>query len=274
MTRITIRGRRWPVLILLAVAAVATGSILATARSGDAAIAVVPTNTQPPVISGTTKVGETLTTTNGTWTGTPAPTFTQQWSRCDENGGSCAAISGATASTYVLKQVDGGATLRATVTATNADGSRDSTSVPTAVIATTPQPAATGCPSGTGAMDAKDVTSPARLQIDQQIVSPSLITGSTSQIVAHFRITACSGRPVQNALVLVQVVPYDQFSGPEASTAADGTVNVTLNRQKGYPVSSKQQLLVMFVRARKAGEDVLAGISNRRLVSFPVTLAG
>jgi len=273
MTRFTI-GRRRPALLLLAVAAVATGSILAAARTGDAAVATVPTNTQPPVVTGTPKVGETLSATNGTWTGTPAPTFTHQWSRCDENGGSCAAISGATANTYALKQVDAGNTLRDTVTATNTDGSRESTSVPTAVVTTTPQPAATGCPGGTGAIDAKDVTPPARLQIDQQITSPSLIVGSTSQIVAHFRITACSGRPVQNALVLVQVVPYDQFSGPETTTAADGTVNITLNRQKGYPVSGKQQLLVMFVRARKAGEDVLAGISNRRLVSFPISLAG
>ena len=87
-------------------------------------------------------------------------------------------------------------------------------------------------------------------------------------------VTACSGRPVQGALVLVQVVPYDQFAGPESPTEADGTVNVTLNRQKGYPVSKKQQLLVMFVRARKSGEDILAGVSNRRLVSFPVTISG
>jgi hypothetical protein len=271
MTGFTTSGRRWTTALLLAIAAIGVGSVFAVARNGQAASTVLPSNTAPPAISGTLQVGSTLTTTNGTWNGTTPMTFTHQWQRCDENGASCAAISGATANTYMLKQADAGSTLRVAVAATNADGPATSTSVPTAVIGTT---ANTGCPSGTGAIAIADLSSPARLMIDQQVTSPSLITGSTSQIVAHFRVTACSGRPVQGALVLATVVPYDQFSGQEGATAADGTVNLTLNRQKGYPVSTKQQLLVMFVRARKSGEDVLAGISNRRLVSFPVSPAG
>ena len=39
----------------------------------------LPVNTSPPVISGTTQVGQTLSITGNTWTGFPTPTYTYQW---------------------------------------------------------------------------------------------------------------------------------------------------------------------------------------------------
>lgn len=40
------------------------------------------------------------------------------------------------------------------------------------------------------------------------------------------------------------------------------------NTLAGFPVSHKQSLLVMFLRATAPGANVLGGISARRLVSF------
>ena len=137
--------------------------------------------------------------------------------------------------------------------------------------ATPPPPAANACDKNP--VVAGELKPPERLLISGQQGDPGVIGGSTDTIVARFRVTACSGKPVQGALVYVTAVPYNQFSvPPEATTGADGWAELRMNRQRGYPATPKQQLLVMFVRARKQGESLLGGISTRRLVSFPVDL--
>jgi hypothetical protein len=96
--------------------------------------ASVPVNVTPPSISGTANAGQTLTVSPGTWTESPT-SFAYQWQRCNASGGACAAIAGATASTYKLGSADVGATLRASVTASNVAGqSRAASSAPTAVV--------------------------------------------------------------------------------------------------------------------------------------------
>lgn len=74
-----------------------------------------PVNTVAPVISGTSPyyVGSTLTTTDGTWTGSPAPTFTYQWRLGGVN------ISGQTANTYVIQNDNMAGSVDCVVTASN-----------------------------------------------------------------------------------------------------------------------------------------------------------
>jgi hypothetical protein len=268
--------RRLATAALLGASALAIGSVFGSARDGQAASAVKPSNTAPPTISGTATEGATLTASTGTWDGTAPITYAFAWSRCDETGGSCSKVSGATANTYLLKKVDAGTTLRVTVTATNADGPTEATSVPTAVVAaipTPPTPAPTGCPTGTGTIAIADVSPPARLAIDQQTVTPGIVTPSATTIQTRFRVTACGGRPVQGALMYATAVPYNQYSiAPEGVTGADGAAILTMNQLRGFPAARQQQLLVVFARARKPGEILTGGISTRRLVSFPVSL--
>ena len=138
-----------------------------------------------------------------------------------------------------------------------------------------PPTTANGCPtSGTGAVDVKDVTSagaPADRRSVDLAVGRHALDRSRSRV--RFHVTACSGRPVQGALVYATAIPFSQFTiPPEAATGSDGWATLTMNQDSFFPASAGQQLLAMLVRARKTGEPVLAGISARRLVSFPVHL--
>jgi hypothetical protein len=258
----------------LGLAALAIGAVFGTAQNGTAAAGSKPSNTSPPTVSGTTKVGETLTASNGTWDGTTPLTYAYVWKRCDSTGGSCSSISGATAQTYVLKQVDSDNTLRVTVTAKNADGSASATSVPTAVVTTPPKPAPTGCPSGSGGVKVSDVTLPAQLSIDGQQVTPGVVGRSSQQISVRVHVSACGGRAVEGAQIYVTAVPFNQFSiAGQTPTGADGWATLNMSQLPGFPAARRQQLLAMFVRATKPGDSQLGGVSARRLVSFPVDLS-
>ncbi len=237
--------------------------------------AAAPTNTSPPTITGTPQEGQKLVGHRGQWSGSPTD-YNDFWVRCDKDGGSCANISGANDKNgYLLKSVDVGNTIRFKVQAKNADGSATESSVPTAVVTAAtkppPPPVSNGCAKTGGTIPVASVSPPARLTIDQTQISPSTIAYSTRSVTARFHVSACSGS-VEGALVYVTAVPYGQFAIPnEQPTGSDGWATLQFTALAGYPVSNKQQLLVMFVRARKSGENLLGGISTRRLVSFHVT---
>lgn len=93
-----------------------------------------PKNTDPPTISGTPKVGQTLTANDGSWTGNPT-SYTYQWQRCDADIASCTNVVGANGKTYGVRTADLGYRLRVAVTARNAKGSATANSAITAVVA-------------------------------------------------------------------------------------------------------------------------------------------
>jgi len=90
----------------------------------------LPSNTVAPAISGTAVVGQTLTTSNGTWDGTPL-TYDYRWFR-----GST--LIGTNSNSYTLLQADAGNTSNITciVTANNTAGSANATSNQIAQILT------------------------------------------------------------------------------------------------------------------------------------------
>jgi hypothetical protein len=107
---------------------------LALSGASAGVTAVPPANAAAPAISGNTTVGSTLTTSNGTWTGTSPITYTYQWERTSTLliiSLGWRTISGQTSPTHVVTSADRGERLRVLVKATNAAGS---TSVYTAAV--------------------------------------------------------------------------------------------------------------------------------------------
>jgi hypothetical protein len=99
------------------------------------ASAAAPAATGLPVVSGTARAGQVLTSTTGIFSGTAPLTYGRTWQRCDTTGAACTPIVGASAATYTLAAADVGTTIRVTVMATNVEGSASSTSAPTPIVA-------------------------------------------------------------------------------------------------------------------------------------------
>ena len=93
-----------------------------------------PVNTSLPTISGTARVGQSLTAGVGSWSGSPT-SYAYQWRRCNTSGSACATIAGAAASSYLLGSADLGSTIRVNVFATNTAGTGSMNSNPTGVVA-------------------------------------------------------------------------------------------------------------------------------------------
>lgn len=227
------------------------------------ASSTAPQRTSNPTISGTPQVGQTMTATTGNWNGAQPITFAYQWQRCDANGDSCVVIPGATAKTYVPQAADVGQTLRVVVTAKNSSGSASATSVPTGVVRKA------GVPSGS-AISVTEVSLPARLILDRFEYSPNPVRSTQDVLTLRFRVSDTEDHRIQGALVYVLGTPYNRFSvPPETQTGGDGWV--TLQLQPTPRLADQLHRggkFNFFVRARKPGDSLLAGVSTRRLVQI------
>ncbi len=99
-----------------------------------------PASGSPPSISGLARDGQRLKLSKGSWSGAKPISYTYRWSRCDASGASCSDIASTDKSFYKLGHEDVGHTLRATVTAINAEGQTSTTTPQSELVA----PAALG----------------------------------------------------------------------------------------------------------------------------------
>jgi hypothetical protein len=135
-----------------AVVAVALAGL--TASGALARSSAAPSQTSSPTLSGHVAqpfVGDTLTTSNGTWSGSPTK-FTYQWDRCDAVGDrqNCVPIAGANDQSYTATSADVNHRLHANVLATNADGTGKADTTASGVVAAAAPPVNRTRPSISG----------------------------------------------------------------------------------------------------------------------------
>ena len=223
---------------------------------------VAPANTTPPSISGTPRVGERLIANTGGWTN--ADSFAFQWQRCA--GAVCTNVAGATGQSYGVLADDRGRTVRVLVTATNARGSVTAASAPTGVV----QPAAGASVATVTAVSVASISLPNRLVIARVEFVPRVIRSRSRPIAVRVLVSDLRDRPVSGALVFARGVPSNRVTtARERATRANGWVTLSFRPLRALPLR-RGATLVFFVRARKAGEPLLAGVSTRRLVQVRV----
>ena len=105
--------------------------------AGSAPPATAPANTTAPAVTGQAVQGQTLSTSSGSWSGSPT-SYAYQWQHCSST---CSNILGATSSSYTVQSADVGDRIDVIVTATNDGGSASASSAATATV-TAPTPAA------------------------------------------------------------------------------------------------------------------------------------
>ena len=235
----------------------------ATAKSAPTGLVApagpVPANSTPPTISGVPRDGQLLAATTGTWANSPTK-YGFQWLRCDTAGNNCGNF-GSDGQSQRLGSSEVGHTIRVTVEAANQFGRTKSTSVPTAVVV--------AASTGPGSISVSQVSLPQRLVISGVQFTPSRLT-SRAAFIARFRVTDTRGNLVSGALVYALGIPYGWVrNAPEVVSGSDGWATIQFVPTRLMPIH-RRAALVMFVRARKPGENLLAGVSARRLVQVSI----
>jgi hypothetical protein len=167
-----------------------------------------PTNSVAPTITGTKSVGQTLTSSTGTWSGTPT-SYAYQWKRADTSSGSYTDISGANTSTYVLTSDDVSKFIKVGVIATNAAGSSSQT-----------------LSTATTAISAVAPSAP---------VINSITTGN-AQLSVNFTASSNGGSAITNYKYSIDGSTYTAFS-PAVTTSP--LVITGLTNDTTYPVTIK-----------------------------------
>jgi hypothetical protein len=129
-----------------------------------------PVNSTPPSISGTPRVGQTLSVVPGTWMNNPVSLF-HQWYR---NASPPIPIPGETSLSHIASTVDVGFTLSVQEVVSNSSGAAQITSAPTSVVSS----------AGSGGIIATNLTNGLSIGSNPIITTNSISAAPNTVIVA------------------------------------------------------------------------------------------
>ena len=246
-----------------------------------------PRNLFAPSISGSPSTGQSLFASTGTWTGVFPITYAYQWLRCGTDGASadgtgCTAVAGATTTAYAPTSADVGQRFRVRVTATNAGGSTIAVSAATAQVSTgtttpapTPTPPAPNLPTlpagairlpdGKYSIPVTSVSLPERLVVEEARFTPNPVVSRQAPLTLRVRVLDTRGYVVRGVLVFARSTPVLTSPAGEQQTGSDGWASLRMTPRAGFPLGNGRSVQ-FWIRVRKDGEELLAGVSNRRLV--------
>jgi hypothetical protein len=122
-------------------------------------------------------------------------------------------------------------------------------------------------PSGS-AISVNEVSLPNRLLVDRVQFIPQPLR-SRRTFTARFHVSDSRNHSVQGALVFVVALPFGTTTTPpEAATGPDGWITFRMTPTRRVKFGARGGGIQMFVRARKAGDQLIGGVSTRRLVNL------
>jgi len=108
------------------------------------------------------------------------------------------------------------------------------------------------------------VVLPARLVIDGVHFTPGVVTSRRGPLSVRVHVSDSRGYWVRGALVFVRSTPLVTSTPPEQVTSQSGYATLTTFPRRTMPLKRGYHVQ-FFLRTRKEGDSLLAGVSSRRL---------
>ena len=157
-------------------------------------------------------------------------------------------------------------TSSSTSTSTSTTTSTTSTSTPTTTTTTT-----TSGPegqirlsNGKTSIPITSVVLPARLVIDSVHFRPGVVTSRRAPVAVRVHVSDTRGFVVRGALVFLRSTPLVTSTPSEQVTNQSGFVTLSVFPRATFPLKRGYHVQ-FFLRTRKEGDSLLAGVSSRRL---------